>query len=603
MLYNQDMKTKKSWALIIITALLFLLGLWTRVYKITSLPVARQYDELVYVLNAQAAVLSGTNLNDDWTLWSFQPVMPMYSELTTTMLMPWLQLGLPIKIASFLPFIVMSLLSPILIGLIVYELTKNKKAAYLTWVIALFNPFIWQFGRLGFDSVWSFFFYLWGSWWFLRFPRWKKLWALLPFTLGFYQYQGHKALLPFLVMSLTFYQVWPLLMKKNWQKWTKWRPFLPEFILAISAVILTGSYILLALPKQTNLERTSTLLSPESEMISERISQARLLTLEYGLKDVWNNKYVFTIMEIGRRILGSYKVESLFWSAGESDKMFYVVSNYGIMHLLDLILIVLGGVYLVQTKNKRLGITLVFLLLAATAPTWIADGEWYFYRAAWRVVPLLIAAGLGATWLADKGQRWQKWLFGFIYGVGIIYFASLYYFYLPLKSAADPFFADRILSVYLEELEAKNPVQLMVNDHRVTWMTFVYESGGLNQDNLAQAKKNWQTKEIAWNNLTFGPNCFDPEKVKMSSASAIISYDYRGCDDNAKSVKDELKKAGIAYKTIRSPIDNGEKYFIINDQVCEDTELANPLIIKKWESLEFGQLTKEEFCHTWISAE
>ncbi len=179
----------------------------------------------------------------------------------------------------------------------------------------------------------------------------------------------------------------------------------------------------------------------------------------------------------------------------------------------------------------------------------------------------------------------------------------LYFNYLPLKAAADPFFADYVLSQYLRRENINRPVSLMSNDHRVTWMNYLYETNGLNKDNLAQAKQNWQTEKIAWQNLTFGPNCFDPKKVQASQDLTVIAYDYRGCDDNAESVKNELKKAGITYKVIRSPIDNGEKYFLINDQVCEGKTLAGTLLFKNWTELQLSQLNQIDFCRLWISAD
>ncbi len=584
-----------------LTAGLFLLAVFSRFYRLDNLPMTRQYDELVYILNAQSAILSGTNLNNDWQPWSFKPVMPMYSELTTTVLMPWLSFNLPLKIASFLPFIFISLASPALIALLLYELTKNKKLAYWSWLIALFNPFIWQMGRLGFDSMWSFFFYLLGAWLFLRLKKWQKLWSLLPFIFGFYQYQGHKALLPFLLLSLTFYQVWPLLKQKF--AWKKWLQFLPEFFISLVLIGLTTFYVLVLLPQQTNLERTSTLLSPNSELITTKISTLRRLTLISPLKNVLTNKYLATGQEIVNRIVGSYNLDELFLASGEDNKMFYVVSNHGLFYLFDGLLILAGIIYLVKNKNWRLGLFLLGLMLAATAPTWIADGEWYFYRAAFRVVPMIILAALGCEYFWTKIKLLGKIFLLLSYFFSGLYFANLYFNYLPLKAAADPFFADVVLSQYLQQEDGERPVSLMVNDHRVTWMNHLYYTGGLNKENLTQAKENWQSEKIAWENLTFGPNCFDPEKVKASSDLIVIAYDYRGCDDNATSVKNELKKAGISHKVIRSPIDGGEKYFLINDQVCEEKDLAGTLLFKNWNELELAKLSQADLCRLWISPE
>lgn len=592
---------RQNWWLIVVTAVILAFGLWTRIFRLQELPLIRQYDELVYVLQAQAAILTGTGLDGVWTPLSLQPVMPMYSELTTTVLMPWLALGLPVKIASFLPFMLISLGSPILIALLVYEISKNKRTAYFAWIIALFNPWIWQAGRLGFDSVWSFFFYLLGSWLFLKLRGWKKLWSLLPFVVGFYQYQGHKALLPFLMLSLCLYQFWPIWQEKARDKGKAWRKMLPELLISGFLVVLTAVYVLVWLPKQSNLERTSTMLSLESELVTERVNLLRRLSLTSPLKNVFNNKYVVTMSEILRRMVNTYNPQQLFVKSGEDEKMFYVVSNYGILHLLDLVLIIGGIVALAAKPRRRAGVFLLALLVAASAPTWIADGEWYFYRASFRVVPLIMIAAWGAEAYWRRGKIIGRTALVMLYGLSVVYFANFYFTYLPLKAAADPFFGDRILLEYLQRETSGREIQIMTNDQRVTWMNAIYESGGLTPETIEQAKVMWQEKKFAWGKATFGPGCFDPAAVKESENLVVISYDYRGCDDNAKSVKDELDAAGISYLAIRSPIDNGEKYFLVNDQVCQEKELAGPLLFQNWSELNLSALSTDDLCRLWLS--
>lgn len=577
---------------------LFLLGIWTRFFRLEILPFTRQYDELVYVLNAQSANLSGTNLNEDWKPWSFQPVMPMYSELSATLLMPWLQLTLPLKLKSLLPFALMSLLTPILLGLLTFELTKNKKAADFTFVIALFNPFVWQLGRIGIDCSWSFFLTILAMYLFLKCKNWRKLWSLPIFVLAFYQYQGYKILIPCLLAVLFFYQVIMTAQDVN-KKWRiNWQKLLPEITLVSVMVAVVAAHFLIALPNQSSSERLSKILSPTDEGIIRAVENDRNLTLTKF--DRVFNPYTEMAKEMAARIFGTYNLTNLFWETGESNKMFYIVNNHGLFYLGDLFLIVAGIITLVKKKSWKNLLLLTMLMLVATTPELIADGQWYFYRTSFRVVPLLILAGVGAAKIWAKSKNWLKTILIIIYSLSVIHFAWLYFYQLPLKSTADTFFADRIVVEYLRRQDRELPTQIMSGDHRVTWMSYLYENDLLNKENIKSAQTMWQDEKFSWNQLTWGPNCFAASEATTEGLQ-IIAYDYRGCDDNAKSVREELVNAGINYVTIRSPVDDGDKYFIIGDTLCQGKDLAAGLVFKQWQDLDLTALSDDDFCRLWLS--
>lgn len=176
--------------------MIFLVNILLKSLFLTSISPVITYDEMYYLGEAQSIVTSATDTTGSWRPWYLAPAHSMYDELTGTtqalgfLLFPY---------NSFFSFrcipIVMGSLLPVLLGLIAYRPFNRKLVFVLTALIATTNPWIFQFSKMGFDSLFSIFFYNLGIVLLLYLRGWRKLWALLSFFWGFFQYQGHKPLL------------------------------------------------------------------------------------------------------------------------------------------------------------------------------------------------------------------------------------------------------------------------------------------------------------------------------------------------------------------------------------------------------------------------
>lgn len=593
---RQKRKNKFKFPLIMMGVFLFIvLVLSSRFFQLGNLPFTRQYDETIYLLQAQSAFFSGTNLDNNWTPWSLKPVMPMYGELTTTLLMPWLGLSfLPLSVRSLLPFIIMSLLLPYFIAAIVKEITQEKTFFWSTLLIAFFNPFIWQSGRLGTDGVSSLFFAVLGVFLFLKLQNWGKLFSFLPFLVSFYQYQGYKVLIPVLVLVLCLYQL-----IKEWQTDKKRFAFnkkkvLPSLLLTIAMILISTVHLLLFLPKQTSYSRTAKMLHP-----SEFATQSSLLrqqTLSSNLNFL-NHPFMLTLKEIVSRFLETYNLNTLFLTNGDEGKMFCLVHQHGIFYLIDFCLILIALGFLMKKKMNNTLIFVLLLLLVAPAPALIADGRWFFYRASFRLVPLLILAGIGAgvIW-QNKKFYWRLALISF-YLLSIIYFAWLYFFRLPFTSLADPFAADKVLTYYLQQQKPESTIEVWANDNRVTWMNYLYYADLINEKNIFQVKESWQKENFSWENITWKNNCFDLKELDNPSAIKLIAFDSRSCRPE-KSVQDQLREAQIDYLSF--DFGHGEKYFLLNDQLCSNLEIGAGLPTDNRAVFDLKNLKVADFCRFWV---
>jgi len=180
--YHSKISTK----LAIVSILIFTVALATRTILINQIPTSLSHDELNYVINALSLTITGTGKSGKWYPFSFTPVEPTLAELPAIFIAPFMLFPFPNLVNARLPFIFMSLSLPFFIAFITWQLTKSRGSTYFSLTIALFNPWLWQNGRMAFDSIFSLWFYLFGMLIFLSTKKYWKLASLPLFFLGFY---------------------------------------------------------------------------------------------------------------------------------------------------------------------------------------------------------------------------------------------------------------------------------------------------------------------------------------------------------------------------------------------------------------------------------
>jgi len=91
---NMKLIKKKSFnltrkkQLLFLIIILFLLNFILKIFRIDSIPPGATYDEIVYVAESQMILKHGTDASGQWRPWSLSPSKELYSELTSTTLIP-----------------------------------------------------------------------------------------------------------------------------------------------------------------------------------------------------------------------------------------------------------------------------------------------------------------------------------------------------------------------------------------------------------------------------------------------------------------------------------------------------------------------------------
>jgi hypothetical protein len=578
--------------ILILAALLF-----TRFFHLGTVPTAVSHDEMIYSLNAQSLAFTGTNITGEWNPWSLTPIDENFAELPGLLMAPFYRLPVAPLVANRLPYVLISLLLPVIIGGLTARLTKSRGIGFWTGLIAAFNPWIWQFGRMGFDPSWSLLFQLLGGWLFLALPDWRKLWSLPVFFLGFYQYQGHKLVfIPWILLLAAWqiYEAQPVVFSpsiiRRWRK-IDWRRLYPILAVVLAAGLLFLFYISWQLPRQASLGRVSKIVTPDYPSIRQAVDGERRIALLSPFTSVAVNKYTLWIQHLSTRFLDIYN--PMYWfRQGQGNLAVFSVWSHGQFYLVDLGLLLVGIVALARRKPALL-VFLAFGFLAAPLPALITPEFWLTFRASFAIPFFLILMGAGADEIWRQWPRWLSWLIGGVYLVFILQFAFIYFVRYPVYSSAKIYYLDKVLVEYINRLEEKPPVRVLTREPSFVFRTFAYYAQLFKTDRSAELQRIFRANDYRWDNLVLSPDCYHPAEVATSSAVWIIRTDAPVCpEDKTPVANDHLSISAID--------DSGEYYFIYNDPLCEGVELSSFVRITSLQEFDLPNLSDEQFCRTWI---
>jgi hypothetical protein len=256
----------------------FVVNMLIKSYQILSIPPLLTYDELFYATQAQGYKIDGIDLSGKHSFWNLTPSHPMYSEMTGALLIPGFIFfaDTPMLAIKIAPILLGSLL-PILLGLIVFKITRNKWSFLMTMLIATFNPWVFQFSRMSFDSIYSVFFLNLAIVIMLYFRGRAVLYAAAPLFISFFQYQGHKPLL-FPLVLLTGVASFYINRARPKTKKTRKNGTAPLVVITLFSIALTVSYVFF-LPNLSSAVRQSEYSLLEDESIVEEVNRNRRLAI------------------------------------------------------------------------------------------------------------------------------------------------------------------------------------------------------------------------------------------------------------------------------------------------------------------------------------
>jgi len=573
----------------------FLLNLFLKLINIHSTPPAATYDEIIYVAEAQSIVKYGTDLTGAWHPWDLKPTDSYYTELTSTVLTPGFILFRhnPILASKFVPLLLGSLL-PVLLGLIAYRLRKKQTVFVLTTMIATLNPWIFQFSRMGYDSIFSVGLYSIGIVLLLYLKNWHKLWSMLPFFLGFYQYQGHKPLLAPLVFICFLYI---LLEKydfknaiKNVKKILSDHEILASLFILIFSILLTVIY-LVRLPNLSSGERISEFSVIDQEELASTVNQERRLSLNSPLTPLFVNKLTVLSRILVGRFLNSFNPQRLFIDGNKAVDTFTVM-DYGYFHLIDIVVLAVALFFFLEKKRDYKALAFVCAFIAiGTIPNVIRTGSpWIIFRGAFVFLGLIILMGLGLSSFINNFKLSNKLLIIFAYILLTTPFFYTYFVRYPITHTTHTAFYERIVASYVKRNSDKKII-VIPDRADATFSYLISYNQLLNNQNKNQVIEAASANIYEINNVKIASSC--PKNIAdlATEATTLVYIFKEPCEANSNVNK----------KTqIKSLIDGGLIFNVYNDQLCSQYELGTYPTIKE-NILNLENLSDQEFCQNFFS--
>jgi uncharacterized membrane protein len=537
----------------------FVVNIVIKSINITSTPPSLTYDELYYAAEAQGIMMDSSDASGTWRPWHLAPSNSIYSELTGTTLIPGFLLfpHNPMLAVKSMSILVGSLI-PILLALIAYRLSGSKSVTITTLIIGTLNPWMFQLSRMSFDSLYSVFFYTLGILLFLTLKSKQLLWSLLPFTMGFFQYQGHKPLLiPIIVICAAY-------------KWYESKKIsIPSISVLIIATALTVSYAI-RLPHLSASVRMQEYDLLNQAGMSNRVDYVRRLSFDSPLVPIFTNKYAEAGGQMAERFLRSFDLQALF-IRGNNSRDTFAVTSYGFFHLIDAVIIILGIVWFSKTKKYSTPLKFIAgLIIIGTIPNVLKSNDfWIIFRGAFIYLGLIMMIGimLGAN-IENKTIRTKIAILG-AYCLMSLSFFYIYFAHYPLSATQNEEFYNRILASYIDRQENRK-VQIVSDNQQGLFDQIAVYNSLFTKENSQAIRAASRSKKYSINNIHIVTDCPDPSLAQ--TVTTVINAESESC----------LKKFdGLPKIEIKSPIDSGTKYVIINDRLCSQYQLKRYPYIKQ----------------------
>jgi hypothetical protein len=570
----------------------------TRFWKLGSVPVAVSQDEMIYALNAKSVALTGRGITGEWKPLSLTPVGDNFDELTTVMMAPFFWLPISAELAMRIPVVMISIFLPILMGMIAFELKKDKFFALTTGVVTAFNPWIWQFARMGFDPYWGMFFLVWGTWIFIRHSDWRRLGSLPLFFLSFYQYQGYKLVfLPWVALWCGY-----VIIKNRSKGLRKTKDFKSLLVVFTSAVVLMGYYLLAQLPNQGSVSRLSLMIWPNHQMISQRVNDQRRLTLDSSLNRFLVNDYTIWIKHVFERYISVYDPRRLFFE-GQANFSAYSVWNHGVLYVIEGLLLVMGAVALMNKKNRALLGLILGGLLIMPLPALLGETDWYIFRPSLIFPFIFLMIGLGAMELKKHSKLLLK-VVGGIYLLSVLNFAYIYFYSYPVISAERHYFTEKVVSEYISRATNLSLVRVITPEDENLFKSLVFYNNILNKDSALGVQSSFLNQVYEVDEVLISKGCVEMNDLE-SGETLIIRKDASWCIDGDEVIWDQIPdtltaklKDRLSFAAVN---DSGEVYGIFNDKLCQDVSLGTYLRINSLGQFNFRVMDNNLFCKTWVT--
>lgn len=583
-----------------LSVIILLINVILKSIFIQSIPPSQTYDEIIYASEAQSIVQYGTDLTGTWRPWYLAPSDSYYTELTSTLLTPGFLLfpNNPILASKVVPIVLGSLI-PLFLALIAYRLSKSRRTFLFTALVATCNPWLFQFSRMGYDSLFSLSLYTAGMVILLYKKNWQKLWSLLPFFFGFYQYQGHKVLLVPITVLVLLYLLseiisFEVIRTKNLKKFFHqfWQhDVIATVIVVVCASVLTGAY-LLRLPHIKSSERISEFSIYDEAEIAREVDEQRRMSFDTPITNLFINKYTVVLELLNTRFINSFDLDRLFIDGDKSIDTFTVYDS-GFFHNTDIYVLIAAILFFIRNKkDRRAAFFILGLLIIGSLPNVVRTGNpWITFRGSLAFLGIVLLMGVGGSHALEQVNKRYRLLLILLYALSTIPFLFLYFFRYPITHTLSSGFSERILASYVSRVGKEQSIYVVPDRNDATFDYLIAYNNLLKDSNAEEIYQAAKTRDFSLGNVSIFGSCTDTVRAANLDTTVFVQTFKQPCElDTTPQGKIEVK----------SLLDTGTIFTIYNDTLCSQFELtAYPHL--RQNKLKVEELTDKEFCTTYFS--
>jgi len=454
----KSIKPTKSKKTIIKLMLILVLALFIRFIFLDKIPVGINDDELHFVLKAKSFFYGETLSFDEMSSVVFSPIIGI----------------LPLNLVTAkLPYVITSVLSIILLYLIVKKITKNTNLSLFIVLAASLNPWSIYTARTSFDAPVALLFFLLSLYLMLKNNRLSILLSIPIGFLAFNSYIGTKVIyFPYIFIS-AFY-CWKFVNKK-----------FGIYYLAtiIFALIITLNFAV-SLSHQSVGRRLSELWTPSSPKIAAIVNDERRESLSPAIT-LFTNKYTIYFRETFEKYLNNFSPNVLFLTGDAAFTGSLWIHGY--FYYFDIILIILGVLFLFQKHRSFLLFITSFILLSPIPEAIRGDPiPAYVFHSSLQYPFLFILVGAGIFYFFQIFKS-KLIRIGFIllYLLSFANFLNIYFLKAPIYQSESFVFSHRLVSKYLSmENQNNREIYFLTNQPELMFRSFLFYTNNFNRQNF-----------------------------------------------------------------------------------------------------------------------
>ena len=360
-----------------------MLSLFFSLYFLGQVPNGSTPDEMNYIYDAYSILNTHKDIVGNFLPLSFNNVNS-FSPVPVYTIVPFLSVFNLSLFAGRLPFAIAGCLSVLLIYLITQQLFKNKSISLAASFVIAVSPWHIQLSRIAYECSLALFFFLLGTFLFLKFRDNNKIFLSLPaFLLGFYSYHATKLFFLFYICLLIIFFFKNKLARKYQ---------LLTFIFGILLIFLSFWYV----GSTQNVTRQDVFIWNNVQAIANEVNLERQFSnAPFIFREIFSNKISLSLSAIRENYLFAFSPEFLFLKGEQGYSAYlYNIGGRGMMYIIELPLIIIGLLYLFRVK-KDIRLFLLLSLLIAPLPSSFTLDQSYGARSIMMLPFLSILVGLG----------------------------------------------------------------------------------------------------------------------------------------------------------------------------------------------------------------